>query len=313
MNSDSRLEFTPFDWSIAPADPNDLLLGQIVSCNPGIKNKARCVLFGLPFDGAVLGRKGAAAGPHAIRTQARLLKAYSYVHGELTQPVYDLGDVKLPAVVAKAHERATRAARKAMSHNTRAIALGGDHSLTFPCALPYLENERLAVINLDAHLDVRTVAPNEPFNSGTSFARLLERGLKSYTVVGARDFQTSGAYVRRVLDSGGSVITASEIFSKGPVQTALDVLHTLPNRIEAIYLSVDMDVADASVAPGVSAPTPGGLLAHQIFELIRIFCADPRIVACDIMELAPPLEEPGSDRTSRLAAACLAGMIASFK
>jgi arginase family enzyme len=46
-------------------------------------------------------------------------------------------------------------------------------------------------------------------------------------------------------------------------------------------------------------------------SLIRIISADPRARACDIMELAPPLEEPHSDRTARLAAACLAELIAS--
>ena len=41
---------------------------------------------------------------------------------------------------------------------------------------------------------------------------------------------------------------------------------------------------------------------------LAIICANTHTIACDIMELAPNLEEPNSDRTARLGAACLAMM-----
>ena len=316
----TELKFTPFQWAVTPQDPNDRLLGQLIA-ESSSGTEGDVVLFGLPFDGAVLGRRGAAAGPAAIRAQARKLKSYSYIFGALQRRVLDLGDVNmLPDDVPLAHLCAERAARFALSRlrqhkqkhtHRRVVALGGDHSLTYACALPYLEKhgDRLAVINLDAHLDVRQVPNGQMQNSGTSFGRLLVGGLRSYTAIGVRDFQTSAAYVRRMNESRGRVVPASEVFESGAIRTAKAALRALPKKCEAIYLSVDIDVADASVAPGASAATPGGLLAHQVFELVRTLAADPRTVACDIMELAPALEEPGSDRTARLAAGCLAEML----
>ena len=317
------MSITPFDWSISPQDSNDRLLGQLVSTASSNAARSEAILFGLPFDGAVLGRRGAAAGPHALRAAARTLKACRFASGELRRRVFDMGDAELfPDDVAKSHAGAEEFARRAIAlgrredgrPQARVIALGGDHSLAFPCAWPYLEafGARLAVINLDAHLDVRQVRAQEAFNSGTAFARLLDKGLSSYTVIGARDFQTSPAYARRVAQAGGRIVTAREVFSKGAELLAREILDGLPPACHELYLSVDLDVADASVAPGVSAPTPGGLLAHQIFELINAFASDPRCAACGIFELAPNLEEPRNDRTARLAAGCLAEMLAAM-
>jgi formiminoglutamase len=317
-------DFIPADWAVTPSDTNDRMIGQLVTAvlEPSGVDRPDVICFGLPFDGAVLGRAGAVKGPNAIRASARSMKAFNFESGELKKRIFDLGDVRLPADdVHVAHEEAEKAARlarklsplKKSKSGARIIALGGDHSLTYPCCIPYLEEfgDRLAVINLDAHLDVRSVGKAQPFNSGTSFSRLIEKKLKHYTVIGARDFQTSPAYIKRAAAAGTKIISAGEVHDKGAAAVAREVLAGLPPKCAAIYLSVDVDVADASVAPGVSAPTPGGLLAHQVFQLVRLFCADGRVRACDIMELAPPLEEPHSDRTTRLAAGCLAEMLAT--
>ena len=367
MLEEDGLAFTKFEWSIIPKDPNDRLFGTLVSNSVKLED-CDAVLLGLPFDGASLGRLGAAEGPKALRSALRMMKIYRFSGpmvkiklpkaeaaaapaaddpitfipapmsmqgalsvkmpeasggGEVRTRIVDLGDAVLPVSnIARAHAEAEKAARCAKllakmcrNDNARVIAIGGDHSLTFPCAHTYLEEyrEHLVCINLDAHLDVRTVRTGEPFNSGTSFGRLMDHGLKNYVALGVRDFHTAPAYVKRVESMGGRVITANEIFSRGVEAVCSDVLTTLPRRCEAIYLSVDLDVADASVAPGVSAPTPGGLLAHQLIEMVSIVSSDPRVVSCDIMELAPRLEEPNNDRTARLGAACLAQMLANFQ
>ncbi|HYG78727.1 MAG TPA: agmatinase family protein [Planctomycetota bacterium] len=320
--SEGKSYFHLFDWSYVPADPFDRVMGQLVSDPLNLKHLETCdtVIFGIPFDDAVLGRKGAADGPRAIREAFQRLKAHNHGSGEVVRTLYDLGDFIFPAEnVASAHEEVERAARHAKNfasrpkNRARVIALGGDHSLSYPCAIPYLEQhrEKLVVINLDAHLDVRVVPQGQPHNSGTSFGRLLERGLKNYIVIGARDFHTSPEYVKRATGMGARIISANEVFASSGEAIARKVLAELPKECAAIYLSVDLDVADASVVPGVSAPTPGGLMAHQIFDLVRTICDDERVVACDLMELAPNLEDSFSDRSARLAAACLAYMVSS--
>jgi formimidoylglutamase len=314
------MQTIPFDWSIKPADPLDRLLGQLVSTSASDATQASAVLFGLPFDGAVLGRKGAAGGPVAIRQAAKTLKAHHFSNGTLNARVFDCGDAQISTLTvdaahaeAKALALEARKRAKASNQDAIVIGLGGDHSLAYPCVTPYLDEfgSTLAVINLDAHLDIRRTPPGQAQNSGTAFQRLLEQGLSSYTVLGARSFQTSTEYVYKMQQAGGSVVTANTIFERGVAAVVAEALSKLPPGCRAIYLSIDLDVADASVAPGVSAPTPGGLFAHQVFELVRLFAQDTRTVAAGIFELAPNLEEPNNDRTARLGAGCLAELLAS--
>src|SRR5207253_1622877 len=121
---------------------------------------------------------------------------HHYTSGPLKSPVFDCGDAQLSDLnVDAAHAEGALLAQLAKTQAKRSaqhaltICLGGDHSLAYPCILPYLDEykDTLAVINLDAHLDVRHTAVGQAHNSGTAFRRLLDSGLTSYTVIGARD------------------------------------------------------------------------------------------------------------------------------
>ncbi|HYF48115.1 MAG TPA: arginase family protein [Planctomycetota bacterium] len=308
-------EFRPsLNWRVPPADPNDALFGSLVSTRD-IKDGFDFIIAGFPFDGSMLGRKGARDGPAAIRNAASKLKVGTYAARNLRKRIYDLGDFKLPGQnshLARARIDAFSACMYGDARGyrqARAIALGGDHSITYHLAAPYLRDfsKRLVVVNLDAHLDVRATPAGALPNSGTSFRRLIDHGLKKYVAIGLRDFQTSPTYIDFARRAGAQLVSAAEVFDAGPRAIVRRILRSL-RKDALIYLSIDIDVADASVAPGVSAPTPGGLLAHHLFELVRLIAADERTVAFDIVEVAPKLEKDG-DRTARLAAGCLAEIV----
>ncbi|MHA1463305.1 MAG: arginase family protein [Candidatus Heimdallarchaeota archaeon] len=59
------------------SDPNEVRMLDILECWTGELGPA-IGLVGIPFDSAVLGRKGAKAGPKKIRDSIRYYKAYSW-------------------------------------------------------------------------------------------------------------------------------------------------------------------------------------------------------------------------------------------
>src|SRR5471032_599452 len=77
MLEEDGLAFTKFEWSIIPKDPNDRLFGTLVSSSVKLED-CDAVLLGLPFDGATLGRLGAADGPKALRTALRTMKIHRF-------------------------------------------------------------------------------------------------------------------------------------------------------------------------------------------------------------------------------------------
>ncbi len=169
------------------------------------------------------------------------------------------------------------------------VFLGGDNSFTYPNAAPLLDDGSLGVVNFDAHLDVREVR-DDP-TSGTPYRQLFDAGLDAYACVGARHFETSSPYAEFVRESDGEIVTAEEVGedSVSAIDTALDSL----GDVDAVFVSVDLDVLDAAFAPGVSAPTPGGISSRELFRMLRLAASDDRVAGFEVVECAPSLDRDG--------------------
>lgn len=285
----SDLQPSPFEWVGPSDDPNDEQFGDVVE--PTTLDAAGsydAVLVGEPYDGAVIGRRGTAAGPAAVRETLAGVKTHHFDAGPVSS-VGDLGTVTLPDADVRTVQQAVREVA-ATVHETAAfpVFVGGDNSLTYANAGPLLDGSA-GVINLDAHLDVRE--PRGDATSGTPYHQLLESGLDAYACVGARHFETSTAYHDYVRDRGGEVVTAEEV-GDDPVAAADRALDTMGD-VDRLYLSLDCDVLDAAAAPGVSAPTPGGLSTRVCFRLLRYLAADDRVAGFEVVECAPPLDRDG--------------------
>ena len=317
------------------ADPNDELFGHVVEevSIDGAETKAteqttsteqatskpeyEALLVGEPFDGAVIGRPGASEGPIAIRKALARTKTHHFDSGRIAS-VGDLGDVAElleveagdvgeTTTVAEIQNRLLDTTAAVHDLDALPIFVGGDNSLTYPNVAPLLERASVGVINLDAHLDVREVR-DDP-TSGTPYRQLLEAGLDGYVCLGARHFETSGAYHEYVHERGGEVVTAEEV-GEDPVE-AVDVALNSLGPVDHVYVSVDCDVLEASAAPGVSAPTPGGITTRELFRTLRLLASDDRIAGFEVVECAPPLDRTGLTATAagRAIAHFLAGYL----
>jgi formimidoylglutamase len=278
----------------------------------GEELERRVVVMGVPYDGGIPSRPGARFGPRAIREG---LAAFGSWDGEReVAPVLDLGDLSLPTMNgAAAHAAIEEAARRVFEAGARPIFLGGDHGITgslirgLAAARP---EPLLALATVDAHLDVREYADEATLSSGTPFRRALETPVLKgdrVAMLGLRRFANSRFYLEWAAGQGIHLTTVEEIATHGAERAAKAALYRATSGADALYLSIDMDAADASVAPGVSAPGIGGLSAREMIALVRTLATDPRLVAADIMETSPPYDPDG--RTAKLAARLLLELI----
>jgi formimidoylglutamase len=301
----------PPAWE-ASNDPNDEAFGDVVF--PATLTTAPeydAVLAGEPYDGAVIGRQGASHGPAGIRDALATTKTHHFDAGPV-QSVADLGDV---AAVAGAYTTMEPSEVQAAVRDVVAaiyaadalpIFLGGDNSLTYANVAPLVETGSVGVVSLDAHLDCRELR-DEP-TSGTPYRQLHAAGLDAFAVVGARHFETSTVYADYVREQGGTVVTAEEV----GLDTAavVDRVRETMAHVERVYVSLDLDVLDAAAAPGVSAPTPGGLTTRELYRLLRALAADDRVVGFEVVECAPRLDP--TDRTVRAAARAVAHFLGAL-
>jgi agmatinase len=59
-----------------------------------------------------------------------------------------------------------------------------------------------------------------------------------------------------------------------------------------VYVTIDIDVLDPSVAPGTGTPEAGGPSFNELLEAVEAL-QGLNVVACDVVEIAPPLDPSG--------------------
>lgn len=213
--------------------------------------------------------------------------------------IADAGDLAEPD---SAHgERAATARIAELAARARlVVALGGDNALTVPAALGVAGN-RLAdagLITVDAHHDLRDGRSN-----GSPVRRLIEAGLHPHRIVqiGIADFANSRVYRERARSLGITVIHRDELHDRRLADVAAEALEIAGAAGGPIHVDLDVDVCDRSVAPGCPASIPGGIQAHELRQMARLFAADPRVRGIDIAEVDATADTPDG-RTVRLAA-----------
>ncbi|UPW01943.1 formimidoylglutamase [Halorussus gelatinilyticus] len=304
-----------FDWMGPSNDLHDEQFGHVVElASIDDADRFDAVLVGEPFDRAVIGRTGASEGPAALRQHLAGTKTHHFDAGPVGS-VADLGDVTLgdsdpdEQSVADLQARVRTVAERVHDTDAFPVFLGGDNSMTYPNAAPLLDDGSLGVINFDAHLDVREVREDRGPTSGTPYRQLYDEGLDAYACVGARHFETSTDYAEYVRERGGEVVTAEEVGDDEveAIDRALDAMED----VDRLYVSVDLDVLDASAAPGVSAPTPGGVSSRELFRMLRLAGAEDRLAGFEVVECAPALESGTANLTATAGARAVAHLLSA--
>jgi formiminoglutamase len=273
---------------------------------------AGVALVGFACDAGVVrngGRAGAAEGPAALR------RALANLAWHRSGPAWDAGDVfcEGDGLEAAQAELGSLVARL-LGEGQRPIVLGGGHEVALGTFLGLAEHlaarspaspPRTAVVNLDAHLDLRE-GPRP--TSGTPFrdvARECERRGWSfrYLCLGMDEDANTGALLDGAARIGAAVVTDQTLLARGE-GWARDAVTAFLDGVEAAHLSVDLDGLSAAVAPAVSAPAARGLPLHLVEAVVDAVAASGRLAVADVAELCPRLDPDG--RTARAAARVVA-------
>lgn len=270
----------------------------------------RRALIGFASDEGVRrnqGRPGARHAPDVIRTAlANLPIARDFP--EFT----DRGNI----VVADndletAQVRLGEAVAQALSDHDRVLVLGGGHETAYGSYLglrahanAHAAGARIGILNFDAHLDIRNIGPAGP-SSGTPFnqMRASDPDGFDYLCIGVNAHSNTQALFDRAAEWGVGVVTDRALENGlGEARAQIDAL---VQRIDHLYLTIDLDVLPYYQAPGVSCPAVRGVdfsTVHSLVEhaLKSIEAAPATLPVCDVVELCP--DHDGQSITARTAA-----------
>jgi len=275
--------------------------------------EADVVLAGVPYDGAVIGRKGCKEGPTAIREAFRYLGGWDADRGASLKglKIHDAGDVQpIEGDTMATHDAVFASLAKAVTRKQVLVVLGGDNSLSYATfrALHQLHGGKWGVVVLDAHYDPRPYE-GQP-TSGTPYRRILTevvgKPLKGPNLVevGIRPYANSPSLATFAKEHGVRVVPIGEVRGRGMDEVAEEALEHAGDGVDHLFLSVDIDGLDQSIAPGCSAPGSGGLTFEEARLLVEVVAADRRCRGMDLVEVAPNLDPTGN--TARVAAQLVA-------
>ncbi|MDO5510537.1 MAG: formimidoylglutamase [Weeksellaceae bacterium] len=255
------------------------------------------------------GRPGAAAAPTEIR---KFLASKPWRDPNLS--LYDAGDVLcIGEDLEGARDLQQQLIADITKHNALPIFLGGGHEIAYGSFLGLSKNESsIGIINIDAHFDLRS--KEGITSSGTPFFDISEH-CKSinmpfeYICIGIQEYGNTQALFETAEALQVKYTTAEEVLHS--LQSSIELIDSLLNKTDAIYLTLDMDVLDAAFAPGVSAPASMGLLPNQVNLLLRYIAQSGKLRLMDVAEVNPKFDI--DSRSSRLAAHFIAGVVDSWQ
>ena len=257
-------------------------------------------LLGVPACETALSPTSAHLTPDAIRTALARYSTYSSSHDVDLRDLdlRDLGDVDSPDG-NEGELRVASAVSKVRSNHKLLIALGGDNSITYSVAKGlWPDLSKCGLITLDAHLDLR-----DGHSNGSPVWRLIQAGMLGANIVqiGISDFANSREYFARAKDSGIHVVTRDVLRKRPTADVMAEAFDIAGADQREIYVDLDVDVCDRSVAPACPASVPGGITADELRQVAFLAGTDARVRALDITEIDPLMDAPDG-RTIRLAA-----------
>ncbi|WP_194976690.1 formimidoylglutamase [Aquiflexum lacus] len=251
------------------------------------------------------GRRGAANGPIAIRK----MMAPMAFHLPNEPQIFDLGDiVTLDNNMEESHDLITETVSELLADKVFPVLLGGGHDLAFAHGRGILNHvktkgEKLGIINLDAHFDLRALV-NGQGHSGSPFFQLA----KAYP----SDFHYLCLGVQSAANPSSLFNTAKQLkvnwmemedFTLSNWENIVLVLNDFCNSVNKIYLSIDLDGFSSAYAPGVSAPSPMGFSPELAFKVFEWIAGSGKLISVDVVELNPEYDQDNT--TARLAARCV--------
>jgi formiminoglutamase len=264
--------------------------------------KQPAVLLGFCSDEGVRrnkGRPGAAAAPAALRAALGPLAFH------LDRPVADAGDLVVSGSGLEAgQERAGRAVTEMLDAGRLTVVLGGGHETAYAsysgvaASAAVQGGRRLGVLNLDAHFDLR----DEPVpSSGTPFLQMARAEAAAgrefrYAVVGISEPNNTRTLFSTAHELGVRYMLDEDCGA----EQVQDFVAGFLADIDVLYLTIDLDVLPAAVAPGVSAPAAYGVPLPVITAVCRQVARSGKLLHFDVAELNPDFDIDG--RTAKVAA-----------
>ena len=265
-----------------------------------IEQDTQFVIFGIPWDYLTsIDLPNSSIAPEKIRNVTNDIGWTTELGDHITKfKVVDVGDVS----IEKANiETNIRTIKKFVNdfykknQNIIPIMIGGDHFCSYPVIKAIGDNfekkNEFGILIFDSHLD---------------FYQEWDKGVYSHATVSHRiyDFEYINNKNLLVVGTRDIDIPELELAESENIEyiSAYHLIEGLENYIEKIigffkkssikylYVSIDIDALDPSIAPGTGFAIPGGFSYRELWKILKEISKNFKIIGFDLIEVAPNLD-----------------------
>ncbi len=198
------------------------------------------------------------------------------------------------------------------------VMMGGDHFCTYPVVKAVVDHltskEQFGVLVFDAHLDFYEQWDKGTYSHATVSHRILDLNYinnKNLLIVGTRDVDFPELELAH--EEQLKFFPAHELIEKGLNQYIHDIVEFYQeNKITDLYVSIDIDVLDPSIAPATGYAIPGGFTYREFWVMLKILSENFNVIGFDLVETSPNLDLPNLI-TSNLSAKLIIEFISFIK
>ena len=244
--------------------------------------RAAFVVVPVPYDLTTTYQGGTRKGPAAILEASCNMELYDE---EIDAETYRSGIHTMEPLepVASGPEGMLARIEEAVSGVFRIgkvpVMIGGEHSITLGAVRAARKRyPKLTVLHLDAHADMRMSYQGTPYSHAC-----IGRRMKELCPVVQAGIRSMSAEEAAYLGKGKVPVFSAAAVRKDRAWVG-KVLRHLSNDV---YVTIDLDAFDPSVMPATGTPEPGGMLWHDVLDLLREVCRKKRVIGFDVVELAP--------------------------
>ncbi|YCA45129.1 agmatinase family protein [Bacillus sp. JZ8] len=290
------------EWSWNTSEAETAYVHQWIQPLNELRGLPDLILYGAPISRSSISVSGASLYPTEFRRMWKSFATYNLDENiDLTAlQVADAGDIVMHTTdIPLSHQRIqeTSAHLVARYPHTITCMIGGDHSTT-ACAVRGIKEvckqKTIGILQLDTHLDVRDPEELGPAN-GTPIRQLIDSNIvkgEDVINIGLHGYFNAKPLIDYAEKHQIQVVTLKQARRKGLINTIQEALERLSAKVDFVYVTVDMDVLDISVAPGVPASTPGGMTSTELFDSLLEIGKHPIVQHIDFVCLDPSKDSP---------------------
>ncbi len=255
---------------------------------------SKVMLLTVPYDGTSTWGKGADKGPELFLDASENMELYDietasepYLHG-----VWMAGEISEKSTPERMTQAVYEKTKELLNFEDKLFTLfGGEHSVSIGSIKAVGEKyENLTVLQLDAHTDLRP----EFHGSSSNHACAVYQASKDHNLVqvGIRSMDLEEM----------EHLPKDQCFFAHHIHNDAQWIDKVLEKVSGnVYITIDLDAFDPSIAPSTGTPEPGGLQWYPTLELLRRVFEKCNVVAFDIVELmASPYAKPTAFLAAKL-------------